>query len=272
MKKLITLLMILLLCGCFAGCGANREPNHFVLTLPQEECGTPTPEPLPQILSGVTAEQVEKIGYNDNSVAPEDYARVYTDPQEIGRVLGMIGALEPLETEPEETEEAPGNYCSYDVFLRNGEKVTIFRDGDVIRCGGVYYSGALRRIPMTEEAVLYLEPGGILPERLNEEEWIIRGKIEVFDEENTMVETHPVVKRMDPERFKWVELMPKQEIPRETVSVKDAVLEFDLRDYDEISPEDANLYPNVDYKIIYKIIMPSGEERELFYTVTVYLF
>ena len=270
MKKILILMLAAML--MMAGCGKKESPAPVVTKDKGEAQATPEPFTQPPILPDVTAEDVVKIGYNDNSVPPDEYARVYTDDREIEKILEMMGELVPVEKEPEETEAAPGNYCSYDVYLQNGEMVTVSRNGDVIRCNGVYYTGRLGRVPAIDEAELYLEPSSILPERLDDEEWIIRGEITVFDEENTMVVTRPVVKRMDQEKSKWVELTPEQEIAAETVSVKDAVLELDLRDYDEISPEEANYYPNADYKIIYRIIMPTGEERELFGEVTVYLF
>ena len=200
-------------------------------------------------LYGITAEEIAWVGYMDNSVPPDQFVLEYTDKDEIAEILEMFAELEPIaERMDEETED--GNYCAYTVRMNDGSEQVISRSGRNVSWDGKYYTGKLTKVPGKGDVWLHLDKhfyqyGENIP---------VKMELTVFDPVSAQIVLPITIKKMNESGTKWEALELITEEDEYTQSVSETDLTVNLRQtYKDVTAGD--------YKMVLKVILPSGEER-----------
>lgn len=266
MRKLIAIaICIILLAGCQPHEKSNEDETIVIQT---EDAETIVVTESPKaalseeltVFETLTTDEIEEVLYFDNSQPPDTPAAQYSSAKEISKILEMLNGITLQRELPKEEriEAEPGNYCGYEIHLKNGKVYIVWRSGKVLLYEGkrYEYTGIITRQLHIDEVVLYAKGSIGYPA-----DGKIALDLHAFDEDNTTIVEAPVLKQMHNDCWKVV--TPSRELSQTQVSIANASPYIDLKkDYPQITTGH--------FKITYDVCLPSGEQ--VFVTVQFTIF
>ncbi len=269
MKRILLLIVV---CAVVSGCAActdsgSSSPSGAV----QSAAATGSPVGLDASMSaasgltrlsfadGLSSRDIEKILYFDDSQPPDTPADTYTNAEEMERILDMFREIVLMREldDDELREEEPGNFCGYEVYLKDGGVYTVWRSGETLSFDGKRYdyTGRMAEQLHIDEVVMSANGSiGYPPE----------GKMALYvgayDERNTLIADNPVLKQFDGSRWTVVESAKPGSGAK--VSVGDMPRYIDLGNYPQVTTGQ--------FKMIYQVQLPSGGQIEVVVPFTVF--
>lgn len=237
----LILIALLALCGCTA---VPQETSEQTVAVPSAQA-TPAP---PRLLEGVAPADVREITYHDNSAPPDTPVTTYTDAEELEKILDMFAQIELTGEagEADANKVAPGDYCSYTVYLKSGETVSIGRAGRALSYAGKRwaYRGTFACQLHRDEVFLWVAGSSGMPANSK-----LEMRAGAYDPQNTYVVGEPTLKCFDGNRWNTLACTLPTGGARTALCDLPAML-------------DLSAWPDVgygSYRLIYDCVLPSGE-------------
>lgn len=261
MKKTIAIILFLFF---MVGCKPIIKPDLDKATSDQQTASEVTAiiqqsMKIPSLVD-ISATDVDKILYFDDSQPPNTPAATYVSSEEIRKILRMFEGITLNRQLPDDElpEIAAGDFCGYEIHLKDGSNYTLWRVGRAIICEGkrYEYTGDFYKQLHIDEVAIYVPCSIGYPDNGR-----IGLVVRAFDEENTTVTDAPIIKECDGSRWTVVEPVIPGSGSRIPIS--------DLLPYIDLEKN----YPQVttgDFKITYHVYLPSGEQKDITAQFTIF--
>ncbi len=260
MKKILAIITcVIVITGCQPNQKQNTNETVFEQQKKTEETSAIGVMKIPFIKEFIT-DDITKILYYDDSQPSGTPSAVYTSVEEFEKILEMLRRiiLTKVLSADELAECAPGDFCGYEIYLKNGKKYLVWRSGKIIlfNMKRYRYTGNLYRQVHINEVGIYAECSVGYPE-----DGRINIYISAFDKDKTTISDSVVLKRFDGSR--WHVVKPEKPGSGKLIPVSGFPQYIDMK----------NNYPQVstgDFKMIYTVYLPDGEKREITTRFTIF--
>jgi hypothetical protein len=203
MKRFLAIIICIVM---LAGCGVVENPKVNKTDAEMKIVSAePSNSQMLPFLDKISADEVEKILYFDDSQPPDYPADTYYAFEEVDKIFEMFGGITLAGEIDESSTSAPGDYCGYKIYMKDGSAYTVWRSGKVLSCGGktYEYTGDFYRQLHIGEVTIYAAGSNGYPA-----DGKIKLTIKAFEEENTFIADDPVLKQLI--GTKWTLVKPAQ--------------------------------------------------------------